>query len=105
MQKDLAERSGIDGAVINRIESGSIASPAPAKLARLAEVLNLDLSELYAGAGLPDADQLLPSFQPYLRAKYGHLPPEAQERLAIHFAQIEAEYGQSGAGPKNGEDE
>lgn len=104
-QNELARRSQIDVAVVHRIESGAIAEPSRAKLMKLAEVLELDLAELYRRTSMPDAAQVLPSFQPYLRAKYSYLPPEAQERLATHFARVEAEYGQSGSGPDNGEDE
>lgn len=100
---EVARRTAIDRTAIIRIESGAIRQPDPAKLARLAKVLDLPLSELYVLAGYPQ-DQL-PSFQPYLRSRYGKLPRAAVEELDRHFQDIAEEYGIDPNGPADGEDE
>jgi transcriptional regulator with XRE-family HTH domain len=104
-QKELAESTGIAPAVLNRIESGQTNSPKRDKLVRLARVLDLDLADLFGDSGLSGTGDLLPSFQPYLRAKYGDLPPEAQDRLSQYFVRVQKEYGGSGSGPRKHEDE
>ena len=45
----------------------------------------------------------LPSFRPYLRAKYHDLPPDAITELERNFADIARRYGTDG--PQDGEDE
>lgn len=105
-QLELCQRTGISPAVLNRIESGQTSQPSPSKLARLAEVLDLDLGELFTAVGLPGASELLPSFEPYLRAKYGNLPPEARAQLAEYFDTVHRRFGDgSHSGPQDGEDE
>lgn len=47
----------------------------------------------------------LPSFQPYLRRKYGDMPPQAIEDLDEAFARIAKKYGYRPDGPMAGEDE
>ena len=58
-----------------------IASGDPAVV--LCEVLGVPIEDLYALAGY-DSPKRLPSFQPYLRAKYD-LPPEAISDLERYF--------------------
>lgn len=103
-QPELARRSRIDTAVVHRIESGAIARPVPNKLARLADALGLPAADLYALAGYA-APLELPSFRPYLRAKYGQLPPKAIEQLEAYFDKVAGPYGTPGNGPADGEDE
>ncbi len=64
----LAKQVGTTDGTITRIEQGAFAAPAPAKLSRMAEALDLSLADVYAMADYAvPAD--LPSFQPYLRRK------------------------------------
>ena len=96
--------SGVDHSVIGRIEGGQIAAPGPDKLTRLAEALRLNVADVFTLAGYAVPRQL-PSFRPYLRSRYGGLPPEAHARLDSYFRQIQEEYGGADHGPFDGEDE
>lgn len=100
----LAREVGINDATITRIEHGSITAPDPKKLAGIARVLRLDLADVYARAGYAVADQL-PSFEPYLRQRYGDLPPAAMADLDQAFAEVIARHGYVPGGPTSGEDE
>jgi len=90
--------------VIFRIESGEIAAPNPDKLIHLAQALRLPVADVFVLAGYAVPHQL-PSFRPYLRTRYGELPPEALTRLDAYFRRIQQEYGLYEAGPLDGEDE
>lgn len=98
----LGERTGITDTTIMRIESGKTANPRGEVLRALAEALELPLADLFAAAGYA-APRELPSFRPYLRAKYKDLPPQAVTELEITFADIARRYGTRGPAP--GEDE
>ena len=100
---EVARRSHVDRGSLHRIEAGAF-KPKPEKLAWLAEVLDLSVVDLYRLAGFPIGRQL-PSFQPYLRAKYRNLPPDAIERVNRYFEDIQREYGELSDGPTDGEDE
>jgi transcriptional regulator with XRE-family HTH domain len=88
----LGAQVGVRQSTILRVEHGRFASPRPAKLARIAEALSLDLADVYARAGylVPDG---LPSFEPYLTAKYGNLPETAVMELVGHFDELVARHG------------
>ena len=73
-------------------ESGSIRSPDPRKLARLADVLSVPIADLYGLVGYATPSQL-PSFYPYLRARYGELPPDAVRKVDRYFKSVQREYG------------
>ena len=62
------------------------------------------MADLYAAAGYPTPTEL-PSFTPYLRSKYGGLPPEARAELQETFQRLSEKYGYDGDGPADGEDE
>src|SRR5688572_10886743 len=83
-QEQLAEKAGVHKSVVSRFESGEFRRPQPDKLARLAEALQADLEDFYALIGYA-APAGLPSFKPYLRAKYGHLTSSQQEQLPRVF--------------------
>ena len=105
-QYGLEEVSGVDHSVIGRIESGHIAARAPDKLSRLTEALRLSVADVFNLAGYA-APRELPSFRPYLRSRYGNLPPEALSQLDAYFERIQAQYGggDGDGGPVEGEDE
>lgn len=102
--REVADRSGMADSNVLRLEQGAIANPRPETLKSLADVLDLDLSDLYAAAGYIQP-QGLPSFAPYLRSKYSGLPASAQRELESTFAKIAAKHGYDPNGPKPGEDE
>ena len=90
---ELGRRSGVDRAGIWRIEQGKLASrPSPETLSKLAAALDISPKNLYLAAGYA-ATTRLPTLRPYLRAKYGHLPPDKLDEMARYFERIEAEYG------------
>lgn len=86
----LAELSGVDKSNISRLETGQAPRSSLASLTRLAEALGADPVLFYKAAGQP-ADTSLPSFRPYLRAKYSHLPEDKLDELSAFFETIEAE--------------
>jgi transcriptional regulator with XRE-family HTH domain len=102
--RELANRVGLAQSNIVRIEQGHIAEPKPSILGRLAEVLDLDMADVYNAAGYPQPEGL-PSFTPYLRSKYKDLPPEARAELEQSFSHIAQKYGYDAAGPAPGQDE
>lgn len=102
--RELADRSGMADSNVIRLEQGAIANPRPETLKSLADVLGLNLADLYATAGYVQPTGL-PSFTPYLRSKYADLPASARRELEASFEQITAKHGYIPGGPKPGEDE
>lgn len=95
----LAAATGLHKSFLSRLESGIVRQPATDSLQRIAAALELPETELY---GLLDdrARGLLPSLQPYLRAKYD-LPDDAIAAITDYLAR----YGTTDQGPRDGEDE
>jgi transcriptional regulator with XRE-family HTH domain len=102
--RQLASRAATDQTTINRIEQGLIAAPRPDKLARIAEALGLNLADVYVHAGYA-VPKDLPSFKPYLRAKYGDLPTGEIEKIETYAARLAKKHGVRLDGPAPGEDE
>ena len=100
--RDVAAVVGVDQAQIVRLEQGHVASPKADVLAGIADYLDLPLADVFGLAGYA-APKELPSFRPYLRAKYHNLPPNAVAELEQTFARIARKYGTTG--PVDGEDE
>lgn len=86
-----ATESGLHYSYWSKLEAGQYAHPAPKYLMAIAQVLQVRFEDLYGLVGyeLPDA---LPSFSPYLRTKYGDLPPEAVADLERYFQLLRAFY-------------
>ena len=101
-QHKLARLAGTPNTQIMRIESGFIVQPRSKLLQTLAAVLGIPAADLFAAAGYGIPSEL-PSFRPYLRAKYQNLPPEALAELHRTFAALAEKYGTEGPAP--GEDE
>jgi transcriptional regulator with XRE-family HTH domain len=102
--RNVADRSGVPNNSILHIEQGSIASPAPDKLARIADALGMSLADVFAVAGWAvPAD--LPHFRPYLRTKYQGLPDEDIAAIERYAARLAKKHGISLSGPAPGEDE
>ena len=80
---DAASASDLDPSYWNKLENGHYRSPAPQHLQTIARVLGVPTEDLYGLAGY-EIPERLPSFQPYLRAKYD-LPSEAIADLERYF--------------------
>lgn len=102
--QEVGDRAGLADSNVLRLEYGAIANPRPETLKSLADVLGLDLADLYAVAGYVQP-QGLPSFAPYLRSKYADLPASAKRELENSFRRIAAKHGYDPNGPGPGEDE
>jgi transcriptional regulator with XRE-family HTH domain len=86
-----AEASDLDASYWAKLETGHYSKPAPQHLSTIAGVLGVAVEDLYGLAGY-DIPERLPSFQPYLRAKYD-LPPEAIADLERYFDLLRSHYG------------
>jgi transcriptional regulator with XRE-family HTH domain len=97
--RQLEQQTGIDRSTLSRIESGEKKQPAPGTLTKLAPALGVSQSELFTLAGYSATEaQALPAIRPYLRTKYGHLSPTAQDELAAFLENLEAEESNKRAG-------
>jgi transcriptional regulator with XRE-family HTH domain len=100
--RELARRAGVDSGTVVRIEQGQIARPRADSLRALGAVLGISAADLFTAAEwLPGGE--LPTFRPYLRAKYRELPDEAVAEMAAVFDRIARDYGLRG--PAGCEDE
>lgn len=88
----LAAAAGMDQATVVRFEAGSIGAPRPDKLARIADVLGVAASDLFALAGYT-APTDLPELRPYLTAKYPGLLAEDVDRIEAYTARIAKKRG------------
>ena len=88
----LARLVDVRDSTIMRLERGVYAAPAADKLARIAEVLELELADVYALAQyvIPSS---LPSFPHYLVSRYPLLPQEAVVELQEHFDSLAEHHG------------
>src|SRR3954451_19094440 len=77
--RQVADAAGLAASTVSRLETGITPTPRPDHLQRLAQVLEMDVENLYAVSGYltPGA---LPELGPYLRAKYG-LSDEIANRI------------------------
>lgn len=89
-QRSLASAAGIDHSLLSRLEGGQIDQPRPDKLVAIADVLDVDLEDLYAAAGYTSPSGM-PSLPAYLRTNYD-LPLEAAERVEKYLARIKRDY-------------
>ena len=102
--RDLEGLAEVDNGTIVRIEQGAFAAPRPDKLSRIADALGLSLADVYSLAEYAVPSDL-PSFRPYLRAKYRDLPADAIAQLERSFTRLAKRHGFDPAGPAPGEDE
>lgn len=94
--------SGVNTATIVRLERGSILTPQPETLKAMAAALDLSVSDLFAVADWVSANEL-PTFRPYLRAKYKQLPESTVAEMEQFFERLAKRHGAEG--PTDGEDE
>lgn len=102
--RQLSTMAGIPRSTIERLEKGEIARPRPDLLSSLAHSLAIPIADLYAVVSY-SAPHDLPSFAPYMRARYGDLPPAALDELTRFFEALAAREGVRLEGPSNHEDE
>ena len=88
---DVSARSGLHHSYWSKLENGMYQAPSPRHLQTIARTLDLSIEDLYGLAGY-DIPERLPTFQPYLRAKY-ELPPEAVADLERYFTYLRNYYG------------
>ncbi len=103
--RGLASTMGITPSYIHKLEAGVFGSISPEKIQALARALDLDPQDLFTVAGyqVPDG---LPSFEPYLRTRYGDdLPEEAIQHMSEYFEYERAKYGEGSRRPIGDEDE
>lgn len=98
----LAAAVGVDMTQIIRLEQGGVASPKATVLGGIADRLGLPLADVFGLAGYP-LPKNLPSFRPYMRAKYKELPDEAVAELEAFLTRLTKKHGLKG--PRRGEDE
>lgn len=88
--QDVADESGLHYSYWTKLENGKYEQPAPRYLRIIARVLGAPIEDLYSLVGY-DMPERLPTFTPYLRAKY-HLPAEAVADLERYFELLRAYY-------------
>lgn len=83
--RKLEQISGLDHSYISKLEKGVYQSVLPDNLNKLATALDLNPADLFTLAGYPVVEEL-PSFEPYLRTRYGEeLPADARAALTEMF--------------------
>jgi transcriptional regulator with XRE-family HTH domain len=100
--RELAARADVNLATIVRLEHGDILTPQPDTLKGLAAALDVPVTDLFAVADWLPKDEL-PTFTPYMRAKYTELPEEAVEEMERFFDRLAKKHGVTG--PVDREDE
>lgn len=103
-QLGLGEEVGVPNSTILRLERGEILNPRPDLLADIANVLQVDLADLFALAGY-SAPRQLPNLQPYLRTKYRDLGERDIAEITKYAERLMKQRGIDPAGPAPGEDE
>lgn len=90
-QAQLAAQLGVTRPYLSRLERGEYAHPSGRVLAQLAKLLAIPIEDLYAitGYALP---RDLPSFGPYLRAKYVDWPEHVLEELEAFHGFLKQKY-------------
>jgi transcriptional regulator with XRE-family HTH domain len=88
---DAADLSGLHPSYWSKLETGQYEAPSPKHLQVIARALGVNIEDLYSLAGY-DIPERLPTFTPYLRAKY-ELPPEAIADLERFFDMLRSHYG------------
>jgi transcriptional regulator with XRE-family HTH domain len=85
-QRQLAKLAGLHYSYLARLESGENDHPSPEMVQRIADVLELDPTDLYAYIGVV-VPKGLPDLAPYLRAKY-HMGDAQIREMAEHLRRL-----------------
>lgn len=99
---EVARRAHVNIGTVTRIEHGQITNPRTENLLAIAAVLEIPAADVFTMTNLLQANDL-PTFTPYLRAKYQHLPESAIAEMQRVFDDIASRVGHKGPNP--GEDE
>ena len=89
--QDLTDNSGLHFSYWCKLEAGEYSAPSPRNLKIIARTLQVPIEDLYGLVGY-DVPERLPSFKPYLRAKYD-MPPDAVAQLESYFEFLRNHYG------------
>lgn len=87
----LEEASGVDDAVISRIENGEIAQPRLDKITRIAAALGLDPMAVIAEAA-DSTPAAAPPIGEYLTARYPDLPDAGVRRIQRYVERVLREH-------------
>ena len=100
--REVARRAGVDVGTVTRIEKAQIPTPKAENLTAIGDALGIPAADLFAIVNwVPEHE--LPSFTPYLRAKYKQFPEAAVDEMERFFARLAKKHGVEG--PVQGEDE
>jgi transcriptional regulator with XRE-family HTH domain len=102
--RQLGRKAGLSDVTVLRFEQGAYAAPAPDKLAKVAEALEMSLADVYALADYAVPSDL-PNLKPYLRTKYRDLPQGDIDAIEKYAERLAKKHGISLTGPAPGEDE
>ncbi|MEO5834144.1 MAG: helix-turn-helix domain-containing protein [Nakamurella sp.] len=102
--REVARRARVDPATIVRLEQGNNPNPTIENLSAIAEVIGIPTADIFALTKVLRKDEL-PSFTPYLRAKYQDLAEADIAEMEAYFQQIAKRHRISPDGPHPGEDE
>ena len=101
----LAALSDVDASTIVRLEAGAFKNPKAQTLSRIAQTLQLEVSDMLQRAGIPVIAPPI-DVPVYLRqGRYNRLPPEAKAELDHYLEFLAQRYGLDATGPADGEDE
>jgi transcriptional regulator with XRE-family HTH domain len=103
-QMALGEQVGVPNSTILRLERGENLTPRPDLLSDIADVLRIDLADLFALADYA-APSGLPNLAPYLRTKYRDLTASDVKAISTYAANLAKQRGVDLNGPAPGEDE
>jgi len=78
--RQLADQLQLHHSYLSRLEAGDYKHPSPEVLQRIALALEIDYQDLFALTGYA-APEGLPSFVPYLRAKYPYMDDATARQL------------------------
>lgn len=101
--RQLSEAAGVHRRTIALLEEAQILQPKALKLTHIAEVLDLDPTDLLTLAGY-ESTKRLPGLGVYLRTTTA-LPDEAIQELDGYVQYLHSKYGVDPNGPNHGEDE
>lgn len=86
-KRELAWQISVDPSWLVRVERGEYMNPAPDRLARIAELLEIDPERMDRLTGMT-MGETLPGMRTYFRAKYDDLTPEQIERIERYVERL-----------------
>ena len=91
---EVARRAGVTTGTVTRLELAQISDPRPGNLVAIGQVLGLDPVDIFVMSRWLPSDVLpLPTYGPYVRAKYSHLPEHVLDALQDGFQSLLVEHG------------